>query len=148
MGFWACASAAMKIAAAAPSNALPRLDQCILSSLMSRMSEVFRIAENIFVLRKRLSGAGAPVNATSASKTRPGGLACLAPAPALRQRCISLRAGPFTDGRRVAKPHPREAKRQVGIRVLQERWFSWGGISRRDHQNFGCWPDRGDPSLP
>lgn len=29
---------------------------------MSRMSKVFRIAENVFVLRKRLSGAGAPVN--------------------------------------------------------------------------------------
>jgi len=58
------------------------------------MSEVFRIAENIFVFRKRLCGAGAPVNATSASRPRPAGLACLAPAAALRQRCVSLRAGP------------------------------------------------------
>jgi hypothetical protein len=48
MGFCACASAAMKIATAAPSNAMACFDQFILSSLMSRMSE-FSVLRKTFL---------------------------------------------------------------------------------------------------
>ena len=43
------------------------------------MSEVFRIAENIFVLRKRLSGAGAPVNADLSLEAEASGPRLLGP---------------------------------------------------------------------